>query len=74
MSDFSKGDKVHWTHEVWRGHSLSMTTRRGVVVSKDERTGCCVVKFRSKLINMHSMRLRRDGERSELTDIVMDAK
>jgi hypothetical protein len=62
------GDRVTWTHVTQSGRSMTFRVREGKVVSHE---GDVVrVKYRGELINMRRDRVRRVGERNELTEFV----
>ncbi len=69
MSDPIKvGDKVTWTHASFRG-CLELSAWEGVVVEVHEHS--VDVKRKGKFYRMNTLRLRRHGERTELTDIAL---
>ena len=64
------GDKVTWTHHYRQGRSHVFTSRTGKIVlligSKAD------VKYRGEILRISLDRLRPDGERTELTDMVLN--
>lgn len=68
----SAGDWVTWTHVNPRGRSIQLTTRRGRIDRRStNKPECFLVKYRGKLIRIHESNLRKDGDRTHLTDMVM---
>jgi hypothetical protein len=62
------GDRVTWTHTTTNGRSYNFRVREGRVV---EQVGDLVtVKYRGVLSKMRRGRVRRVGERNELTEFV----
>lgn len=62
------GDRVTWTHMTSNGRSFNFRVRDGRVV---EQIGNIVtVKYRGKQDTLHRDRVRRVGERNELTEFV----
>ena len=62
------GDRVTWTHTTSNGRSINFRVREGRVV---EQIGNLVtVKYRGKQDTLHRDRVRRVGERNELTEFV----
>ena len=64
----SAGDHVTWTHTTCNGRSFNFRVRDGRVV---EQIGNLVtVKYRGTQEILHRDRVRRVGERNELTEFV----
>lgn len=72
MCEFKVGDKVHWTSKRPSGRTITYTTMHGTIFSiEDPKPGVVIVKYRNgHKARVHTSRLRLEGERSELTDMV----
>ncbi|PKN20923.1 MAG: hypothetical protein CVU71_03850 [Deltaproteobacteria bacterium HGW-Deltaproteobacteria-6] len=65
------GDEITWTHCQRRSsHTFTFTTRKAKIIHMTDRN--IVVKYRGKLINLRPDRVRKVGEKTELTEMVMD--
>lgn len=66
------GQRVHWTEMTARKRgSFRMSTKEGKVVSHPEGQ-IVIVRYRGKDLCILRDRLRVEGEKTELTDLVMD--
>jgi hypothetical protein len=64
------GDVVTWTHCSRRGKSsFCFSSRKGKVTHLTERN--VTVQYRGKLIHLHPDKVRPEGQRLELTEMVM---
>jgi hypothetical protein len=66
---FKVGDKVTWTHCRSNGRSIQFTTRTGEIIELGRSIALCK-RHRAKPEWVRYDRLRHEGTRSELTDLV----
>lgn len=70
--ELSPGDLVTWTHIVPCGRSINLTTREGKVMGRSAADPeCYTVRWRGRRLRIHETHLRRQGERTTLTEFVM---
>lgn len=73
MSDLRVGDKITWTHCCRCGSKgFNFTTRSAKIIHLSDRN--VAVKFRGKIVNLRPDRVRKLGEVTELTIMVMEQK
>jgi hypothetical protein len=71
MSDLKSGDSVSWMHARSNGSSIGFSTRNGKITQING--GLAFVKMRNgRVENVWLKQLRKDGEKTELTEIFED--
>lgn len=70
MSEFKVGDHVHWTRRVSRGRTIDFKTMQGVIINAEDPAIVTVKYSNGRKGRVHTSKLRKEGERTELTDIV----
>ncbi len=71
-SEFHVGDRVTWTHCRSNGRSIQFSTRTGKIVLCRHRDAFCKQDRNGRTEWVLYGRMRRAGQRTELTDIVTD--